>query len=251
MDAIINWFKGSKDYYEGVAIYAALPTKKPRLLKRLTKGKTNSNMATLVAELRKYKNAPKRAESKPNQEPPTPAIPITQEIINTEVLRKHITTESAKAEYQGILIGSLPASLRQRYSKAYNLFMQMIELKFALNDLPPEANDSALKMILEIEAIDDERDLIWKELRHWQQFKTVLPTKTDDFEGLSALQLDAKRRNIKSSITKISGRIDDKYDALDKEPDKHKAKLIEDSINRSERTLHTHNINLKKIESLL
>ena len=69
-----------------------------------------------------------------------------------------------------VRIGDLPAELRIRYSRARNIFYEMIELKFALNDLPSEAEASALKIMLKIDDLDEERDLIWKELHHWQKF---------------------------------------------------------------------------------
>jgi hypothetical protein len=252
MNAIENWFKNSLDYDEGVAVYASLPVKNIRILQQLNRGKNSGNMATLVYELRKLKNtAP----------PPTITIkkavieikpkPPTQETINIEVARRQQSNESADLEYKGIMLGDLPAELRVRYSKARNIFVEMIELKFALNDLPAKAEESALKIMQQIEKYDEERDLIWEELNHWKIHKTLLPSKTDDFSVLSPIQRFKKHANTKSSISKINSRVDLLYQQLDIETDKHQQHLIESKINRSEKLLHQHKINIQQIESLL
>lgn len=249
MDAITNWFKNSQEYYAGVAIYASLPTKKIRILKSLNRGKTRRNMATLVAELRASKKAakPKAVAAIVIEQPKI----ATQEVINIEAERKYQVAKRTEKEYQGIRIGDLPAELRPRYSKARNIFMEMIELKFALNDLPAKAMESALKIQLQINKLDEERDLIWNELNHWKQHKTILPTAAADFSNLTDRQLDLKRRNFKSNKTKMQQRVDDWYTDLDQETNKHQQILIEGKINRAEQKIHQFNINIKKIEALL
>ena len=250
MDAITNWFKNSKEYYSGVAIYASLPTKKIRTLKLLNKGKSRKNMATLVSELRQYKNAPTKKET-PKLIIELPKVVPTQETINVEVQRRQTLNESSKREFGGVMIGDLPAELRPRYSRARTVFEEMIELKFALNDLPAKAEESALKIIMKIEQLDDERDLIWKELHHWKNHKTILPSQTDDFTGLTERELDLKARNLKSNISKINSRVNALYEKLDNETDKHQQHLLENKINASEKRMHQHQINLTKIEKLL
>jgi len=250
MDAITNWFKNSKEYYQGVAIYASLPTKKIRTLKLLNKGKSRKNMALLASELRKYKNAPVKKEV-PKLIIEVPKVTPTQETINVEVQRRQTLNESSKREFGGIMIGDLPAELRPRYSRARTVFEEMIELKFALNDLSAKAEESALKIIMKIEQLDEERDLIWKELHHWKNHKTLLPNKTDDFTGLTERELDLKARNLKSNRTKMTKRIDEWYNLLDAETNKHKQHLLENKINKAEKAIHQFNINLTKIEKLI
>lgn len=249
MDAITNWFKNSKEYYAGVAIYASLPTKKIRVLKALNRGKTRRNMATLVFELRSFKNTYQQPKVKPIviEQPKV----VTQEVINIEAERKHQITKRTEKEYDSIRIGDLPAELRPRYAKARNLFIEMIELKFALNDLPEKAMAAALKIQLQIHKLDEERDLIWNELHHWKQHKTLLPTTADDFKGFTERELDLKRRNFKSNKCKMQKRVDAWYNDLDQEKDMHQQILIEGKINRAEQKIHQFEINIKKIEALL
>lgn len=250
MEAISNWFNNSKDYHTGVALYATLPIKKNHTLKRLNKGKTPQNMATLVSELRRFKNAP---VVKPTPEPTPPAVtkPTTQNDINIEVARRQHLKLSTEREFKNLRIGDLPPELRPKFLKAQQVFYSMIELKFALNDLPPEATDSALNIILQIEALDEERDIIWSFLNHWKAHKTLLEVPVTDFSNLNPLELDQKRRNLRSSITKIKKRVDSWYNDLAEEKDPHQQKLIENKINKSEKLLFTHEMNINKLNKLL
>lgn len=252
MESISNWFKNSKNYNEGVAIYAMLPIKKTRIFKTLTKGKSNRNMALLVSELRKYKNSANKPKAvKKEAVVSVVKKPITQDVINIEVARTVVKEESLQQEFSLVKIGDLPAELRIRYSKARNIFYNMIELKFQLNDLPANAEDEALKIMLEIDSLDEERDLIWKELHHWNQFKTILPSTVPDYEKMDKYNLDKTRRNLESSKSKQQKRVDQWYSDLENEPDKHQQHLIENKINKGEKVIHQKNINIKKIKSLL
>jgi hypothetical protein len=252
MEIISNWFKTSKDYYEGVAIYATLPIKKTRTLRSLNKGKSNRNMSLLVAELRKYKNGTTKVKvDTKSATPPIINKPITQETINVEVNRNAIKQESLQQEFSMVKIGDLPAELRMRYSRARNIFFEMIELKFALNDLPAEAEETALKIMLQIDDLDEERDLIWKELHHWNQFKTILPSTIPDYNSMDKYELDKIRRNTESSKSKQQKRVDKWYTDLENEADAHKQHLIENKINKGEKEIHQKNINIKTIKNLL
>ncbi|MGB5818828.1 MAG: hypothetical protein WBG90_05035, partial [Saonia sp.] len=173
MDSIDNWFKGTTDYHVGVAIYASLPVKNPRTLKRLNRGKTNANMATLVAELRRFRSVrkPQKKKTVPSIAAPVPKVP-EQQAISTEMQRKQLAHESGKREFGCVLLGDLPERLRPRLILAQKTFYQMIELKFALNDLPAAAEKESLAIQVQISKLDEERDLIWKELRHWKRHRT-------------------------------------------------------------------------------
>jgi len=250
MQAITDWFNGSKDYNVGVAIYATLPNKKHAVLKRLNRGRNNYNMATLVSELRKVKMQPPKPKRK-KVIPPLQIQPITQDVINIEASRKLQAQQSITREFSNVRLGDLPPELRPKFLKAQSIFYQMIELKFALNDLPAKAETSALKMQLQIEVLDEQRDTIWTELHHWKNHKTLLEVPEDDFSNLDKYQLDKKRRNLRSSVSKIKTRIDAWYIDLDAETHPHKQKLIENKINRSEKLLVKHDMNIKKINELL
>lgn len=259
MQQIDNWFSNSKDYHEGVAIYASLPIKHPRLLQQLNQGKTNTNMATLVSELRKYNNTTLLRDTKQSVQPKKVNLKVdllpkttTQTTINIDAERKQQTNASITREFAGIKMGDLPPELRPKFLRAQSVFYQMIELKFALNDLLPEAQESALSIILQIEGLDEERDIIWAELHHWKAHKTLLVTTApSDYSTKTPLQLDQQKRNLRSSITKISKRIDGWYLELANETKPHNQRLIENKINKSEKLLFKHEQHINTINKML
>jgi hypothetical protein len=250
MDAITQWFK-EKDYQEGVALYASLPGSKKRIVNNLERINNHRNMSILCRELRRLKNTPPVRPQRPKPVPvATPSITTPQsQLVET---RKEVKAKSANSYFKKIQYGALPAELKLRFRLAKDIFYDMCDLKFALNDLPDEAEDKALELQLQIEALDEQRETIWKELEHWQEYKTMLPTKADiDFSSLSPQKLFLKKANLASSISKISKRIKGWKQNLKTEQDKETRLKISQQINRSQKKLHQHEINLRKIEELL
>ncbi|WP_421801771.1 hypothetical protein [Flagellimonas sp.] len=251
MEAIEEWFNGSLDYQQGVIIYASLPTCNHRTLRQLQKGRNSRNMSVLVSNLRKAKSSrPKKSKPIPKKiEKLVP--PVKTEDVSREINRKVIAQKSAEKEYDGIRMGDLPHELRPKFSRARTLFYEMIELKFFLNDMEASDRENALQVILEIEKRDEERDLLWEALNHWKKFKKLLPEPKDELDGLDPGKLYVKKRNLTSSITKISKRIQEKEKALGKETDGHKRLLLKSSINKSCETIHKHRVLINKINQRL
>ena len=209
-------------------------------------------MATLVSELRKANNPtpiPRKPTLKTTQ--PTPAAPIVETVVQTQALRRQLANTSAEVDMAWIRFGDLPPTLRVKYSKAKDVFYQMMELKFALNDLPDNAEVDALAIQIQIEELEEQRDLLWEALKYWQRHKTELPSSDKDYTTMSELQLDKEKRNIKSSITKLQQRADANYLLLDACTDSRQQQLIEDKIRRGEQRIHMHKQNLLKIDNLL
>lgn len=257
MKQIEDWFNGSKNYDEGVAIYAALPIINRATLKSLNKGKSERNFAVLFRELRLAKKQPLKAIPKPKPKKTPPTAPITspmdkQEKINQETAQLQQKDQAIKKEFEKIHYASLPKELRPRFTAARNLFYEICDLKFELNDLPDNAEKQALEILQAMDEKDQEKTIIWKELDHWQRFKTVLPNNTsENFEDLSSKTQNQKYRNAKSSITKISQRIEILYDKLADEKNKHQSILLERKITKSESTLHQHILNRDKLKKLI
>lgn len=248
---IADWFK-TMDYNAGVAIYKSLPTAKNRTVTLLERGKNDRNMGTLIGELRKAKNVRTTPEIKkkpiavPKSLPTKPAPP------EKEAQQNYLKEEASKKYFAKIRYGELPAELKVRFRKAKDLFYDMADLKFQLNDLPDESEAEALTIMLQIEDLDEQKDTIWKELEHWQLYKTMLPVKaSEDFSKLQPLELDRKLRNLKSQISKKKSRIKKWQSAAEKETDKIAQRKILQQINRTEKSLHQDEINLRKIEELL
>lgn len=251
MNEIEEWFSGNLDYNQGVIIYGGLPEHSPRTLRQLQKGKSQRNMSQLISELRRAKNSKIKPSPVKKTVLPTSAQVVSPEDISVEIQRKVIAQQSAKKEYDGIRMGDLPQELRPKFSRARTLFHEMIELKFALNDMPDEKRNEALTIMLAIEDRDQERDLLWEELKHWGKYKKLLPQPEDALDSLSPHQLYLKKRSLASSITKITKRVAEKVVSLEKEKNGHKRLLLQSAINRSEDTIHKHRVLINRINKLL
>lgn len=251
MDEISVWFK-TKNYDEGVRLYATSPGCKSRILSTLQQGHSFRNKGLLISELRKLKSAtPVKSAKKPIKEKleltPSPE-PQAQEAAE----KKQQFQKSSDSYFQRVRMGDLPAALRPRFRILKDLFADMVDLKFILNDLPAKAQKDALKIQLAIEDLDEQKEIIWKEIDHWQKYKTLLPTETEeDFKGLTPQKLFLKKASITSSISKINKRLEGWAEDLEKEKDKQAALKISQQISRSEKRLHTHKLNLMKIEDLM
>jgi hypothetical protein len=250
MNEIQDWFK-TKDYNAGVKLYAGSPGCKSRILSTLQQGYSDRNFGLLISELRKLKNKVVVKVKKPTIEKlklaPVETVKVQEAAERTQLIQK-----SSESYFQRVRFGDLPAELRPRFRVLKDLFYDMQDLKFALNDLPAKAEQDALKIQLAIEALDEQKETIWKEIDHWLLYKTLLPTKTeDDFSGLSVQHLFLKKASLGSSISKIKKRLEGWREDLTKQSNKQEAIKIEQQISRSERRLHTHEINLRKIEELL
>jgi len=248
---IADWFK-TMDYEAGVAIYKTLPNAKTRTIASLSRGKNDRNMAVLIGELRKAKNARPAPAEKKKPVAVKKTTPQQPEAPQKEAQENYLKQEASKKYFSKIRYGELPAELKARFRKAKDLFYDMCDLKFKLNDLPDESEAEALAIMLQIEDLDEQKDTIWKELEHWQLYKTMLPVKaSEDFSKLSALELDRKLRNLKSQISKKKKRIAKWQAAAEKETDKIMQRKLLQQINRTEKSLHQDEINLRKIEELL
>lgn len=249
MNEISQWFI-DQDYQKGVELYAQLPEAKSRILTTLKRGESDKNLATICRALRTYKQAepvrePVKKISKPK---PVQRAPTAEVIMD----RNQVIEQSAGSYFKKIKYGELPPELRVRYKQLKDLFYEMCDLHFLWLDLPDEAEEEALKLQLEIFSIDEQRDTIWKELDHWDLYRTILPTKSsEDFSQLSERDLFLKKANTASSISKISKRIEGWKDKVESEPDKLKKVKLNQQINNSEKKLHQHQINLQKILELL
>lgn len=251
MKEVTDWFI-SKDYESGVQLYASLPGSNHRLIASLKRGgKNDRNIALLCKELRPYysEELPVQVKAKIETKPTPISKPVE---VQKEQERKQIAEVSANNFLQKIRYNDLPPELRLRYRKIKDLFYDMCDIKFLLNDLPKKSEVQALKMQLSIEALDEEKQLIWKELDHWQDHKALLPTKQDtDFSKMTFKELFLMKGKITDSVYKISKRLETAKAKLEDEKDKREKRKIEQQINTSSKRLHQHQINLKEIEKLL
>lgn len=247
---ITEWFNTGANYTLGFMIYKQLPKPKRSVLKRLEKGQNSYNKTLLIKELRQFKNKPAADITVFKKKAPasvkTPAPDVTKDA--QERLYKK---RSEERQFKAIKYAMLPGELKLRYREAKDIFYQLCDLKFILNDLPAEEVKQALAIQLQIEELDEQRAIIWRELLHWQDHGTLLTTKAESFDNLEAKELYRLKANLKSKITKLEQRIEVKYNELITTTDKKANRLLEQRINKSEKLLHKHRVNLIKINELL
>ncbi|MCC4228387.1 hypothetical protein [Zunongwangia profunda] len=249
---ISEWLQSKpKDYNIGVDLYAGSSVMKSRTLANLKRGQNPRNMAVLIKELRQL------SKSKAYQKPkPKPVVKIEviadPKPVQVEMERKNQIEQSANTYFQKIKYNELPAVLKVRFRHLKDLFYDMCDLKFALNDLAAKDTQKALKLILNIEYLDEQREMIWRELDHFQDHKTLLPTKTEnDFTALSQHDLFLKKANLVNYINKKSSRIKKWESELQKKSNKDERLKIGQQINRTQKAVHQHKLDLQKIEGML
>lgn len=246
--SIEEWFK-SQDYETGVALYEEHCKVTTRALANLKRGKNPRNMSFLIKELRQVRNKAERPQ--PSKRKPQPVIASVPAAAAPEptVTDKE---SSAKAYFEKVKYGELPDVLKKRYRELKDVFYDMLDAKDVLNASPPQAEADALKIMLHIEALDDQRDLIWKELDHWKQFKALLPTRTEeDFSKMTPQKLYLKKASLASSISKMKKRIEKWELELAGENDRNARLKLSEQISRTTKKMHTHELNLQKIMDLL
>lgn len=248
---ITEWLKDKhKDYETGVKLYAESSAVKTRTLATLQRGKNPRNLAVLIKELRQLSK--KKGYQPPKGEQKT--IPASKSKKPQSVLqpeKEELIQKSSQSYFQKVKYGDLPAELRPRFKRIREVWFEMCDLKFDLNAIPADKENQALEIILQIEALDEEKEMIWREIDHWKLHKTILPTKTEeDFTGLTGQQLYLKKANLVNYINKKQKRIEAWENAIKKE-DKQERLKVEQQINRTKKAVHRHQLDLKKIEELL
>lgn len=254
MEAITQWFNDGCPFNEGVEIYKALPKTTTKVLRSLARGKNSYNKSLLIKELRAFKNKPIEVVTTKKPKPkakPLPRVPSTDATIAKQHQEQQNKAEALKIEYGSVKYAHLPPELKPRYRELGDIFYQMCDLKFILNDIPKKAEKEALAIILQIEELDDQRTLIWREIDHWNAHKSILPTSADDYNGLNSDELRTAKARIASNVTKLSQRIEAKYVTLFETMDLSEKIKLEESIRRSESRLHQHKLNVSKIDELL
>ncbi len=254
MNTIASWLQEkSKDYEVGLKLYSESSAAQIRTLTLLQRGKSHRNMALLISALRKLRNLSERkANLTITKTPVKPKPVVIKKNVQEQMEKQALIHKSSESYFKKVRYGDLPKELRPRFKSLTDLWYQMCELKFALNEVPPKKQKQALEIILQIEALDQEKDLIWKEIDHWQEYKTILPLNTEtDFKGLTPHELYLKKVNLGNYIHKKQKRIKKWLQAIEKEPIKPERLKIQQQINRTEKSIHEHELDIKKIESLL
>jgi hypothetical protein len=256
MEAITKWFEDGCDFKEGVALYKNLPETKNKVLRALSRGKSSYTKSLLIKELRKAKASPtpistKKTTFKEVVQQAKAKEPRTDQAVITKHRQTVTKTESLKKEYGGVKYAELPQKLRLRYRELGKLFYELCDLKFVLNDIPAKEEKQALQVQLQIEELDDQRMMIWREIDHWKKHRTVLPSEADQYNGLNSDELRTAKARLASNITRLEKRVEERYQKLFDLKDKADIRNTERAIARSEAKIHKYQLNILKINELL
>lgn len=250
MDEIITkWFADGCNYNKGLEIYRSCSTMQAKTLQLLERGPGGSNLNLLITELSKAKKDPRSKQLAQITVKPNPPKPINIETMEDPQAR--IKKKTVKTQLDPIRYADLPGELKIRYKQLKDLFYEMCDLKFLLNDLPKNATKKALDLQLQIEDLDDNKSKIWKELEHWQQHKTLLPNQANDFTDLSIKDLYRKKANLSSNICKLQKRIDKYREEIAEGLDRKKNDKTNLKMKKSIKTLHQHELDLNKVKELI
>lgn len=240
--SIEDWFK-SKDYNTGVSIYASLPGCSRSVLVRLKRGNTPKNRATLKYELTKQRKTHIKIDVNPTAKKtpsPRPIVNHKEDRIETAVVESNRKITMAMLPYP---------SLRKRFVEKNNAFYQYCELKYQLNELAPEDEEVALKIILEIMKLNSFIDSVWREIDYFLKHKKLLPKANDYTEfpyrkQLKQLQLLYQRR------TKRKKTIESLKQRIGSNPDQQSDLRLKAKIDKKSEELQQIEIDIETLKKL-
>ncbi|MBN8565239.1 MAG: hypothetical protein J0M25_00705 [Flavobacteriales bacterium] len=245
---IKSWFDRSGSFAEGVELYAQLPQPSIHLLK-LFKVENTSNFIRLKYELKLAINKgldkieiPKNPEIPENSQPKT----------NTEedsAFLNQLIESSSKAEFSKETMAMYPPELHKVYRKRISNFYEACELKFKLNALPEEANDQALKIILQLESLWDKIDKAWEILHHWRDHHRIMPTDvSEDYSKFTPMQLANEKGLLETRISKRKKTLEGISKKMDADPVN---RVLANSYHKKKEELEQLQVNLETIKKIL
>lgn len=235
MESIEKWFANNCPYPEGVVIYSELKTPKANLLRLFKLKESPANLEKLKYELGKLKNVT------------TPVINPIQEkpIVDIEA------TAVAIEKKQQLMFHELPPELRPELLKANELFRKNCYLKVTLNDLPPEAEDEALELQLQISDNLKKNRLCWKKIDFWTENRQLPKEVTSGFEKLTGAQLVKKQQYLFQNISKMKKRFDKNLRLLASTESISSKTRLQRSVTKQDAELIKKNEELQIITSLI
>lgn len=196
MESIENWFRDSKNYKEGVALYEELKNNNKNLLRLFKLKETATNLEKLKYELGKYR---------------TIANPVKKVIPGTPIVIARIKVEAtavATEKKQTLLFSQIPAELRPELLRANDLFRKNCYLKVTLNELPDNAEKESLQLQTEISENFKENQLCWKKIDYWLEHRQLPKVAESDFDSLTPAGLLRKQQLLYQNISKMQKRFE-------------------------------------------
>lgn len=140
------------------------------------------NYAKLKYEYSKIEN---KTTAPPPETPPKEATPPPQKIGFKD------------------FISDYPAQLHPTYRKRLEVWLSLCSLKIQFNEIPPRQEEKAFALQYQIYLLFKEMDRLEHILKHYRQYKRIMPTETKkDFSEKTELELYKQRNNLRSLITR-------------------------------------------------
>ena len=100
-------------------------------------------------------------------------------------------------------ISDYPAQLHPTYRKRLEVWLSLCSLKIQLNEIPPRQEEKAFALQYQIYLLFKEMDRLEHILKHYRQYKRIMPTETKkDFSEKTELELYKQQNNLRSLITR-------------------------------------------------
>ena len=242
METIQQWVDNGGNYEEGVQLYANSKNCNKNLLRLFRLKFTQPNQKKLEYELSKQlelKPVLKKVVSVPKV--------VTIQPVDETVLFDEKKEEKARR----IWLNELPEELHPVYLEATGLFRENCVLKFKLNNLPEEAEATALELIKKIQSNFDRNKLLWQKIQYFLDHRKLPNAEPSQYEGMTPGKLVQRQQLLYASISKLKSRLTEnrklyKETSLLSERDKY-----DRSIKKQEANLIQKNEELQAITRLI
>lgn len=251
MTNIEQWKASGASYDEGVQLYASLQGHNKVLLKNFQRKYSAQLHDKLKYELSKLDKSktpkPKKIHLTKNVKPQ----PSGQNVFKIDVVQYIEQQSEITQKKTAIFFHDLPQELRKVYLDATQLFREMCYLKVQLNELPEEAENTALDIQIQISKKQKENAQLWAKLDYWQTHRTLPKQAKGQFEGLSAANLVKQEQYKFAAISKLKKRLDENRKNLEKASSISEINRLQRAIAKQESNIIKKNDELLTIKRLI
>lgn len=261
MVTIEQWKASGAPYDEGVQLYASLQGHNKVLLKNFQRkysaqlhDKLKYELSKLDKSAKTVKNVQKQLKKEQNGtfEPKRNKTEQNEtKRYKTEVVQYIEQQTEATEKKNAIFFHDLPQELRGVYLNATQLFREMCLLKVQLNELPEEAENTALDIQIQINNKRKENAQLWAKIDYWQTHRTLPKQAKGQFEDLSAANLVKQEQYKFAAISKLKKRLEENRKNLEKASSIAEINRLQRAIAKQESNIIKKNDELLTIKRLI
>ena len=189
---IEEWFANSGSFEAGVFLYSQSKRPNPNLL-RLFGRKNQRAESRLRYELKKLLGSTPVTK--------VAVVPSKQEKAPS-ISKEALISTSLETENKRVIAAQLPLALREVFYQKNKDYYALYELKLLLNALPANAEEEALRLIVEMKELRLKVDQAWKEIDYFMEHKRELPKTEMDVYTLSPMELVQHRQRRYAQVSK-------------------------------------------------